>query len=265
MTTPQSIFIPTSVKPLLDIWSTLENSVVAAGPWQDVDVRGEFAIVRNTWIALAAMNNDKLNAFHRSKSALQTHETLCANRVQATYNDFVKKYNNTCLAKAIALSGLSTASPEAIVLHPGDPKTAHNPLEYALTLSKFNRQYWASAIAFLHYTREAFNLPKSSYTLNGIAKNIEERYFNPLLQSATRNWLTLLVIGGTALDLQVAREQLVAPYLDGTCSCTLFLSSATYDCNQYHPTEDLQRTFLRAVNHPRSDNKYIVSESDLGL
>ena len=267
MIVPQAIFSRSSLQPLLTIWEQLERAVNAAYPQpRSHDVRGEFAAIANAWSTLAQQNSETIDVFHKKKTQRQSHETACLSRVHETYNDFIKVYNAQRRAGAIALDGLSTAAPEDIALHPGAPAPTSDLIEHALVLAQFHRQYWASAIAFLHYAREALNLQDSGKTLAVIAQTIEDRYFTPLLHRATQQWLELLVIGGSAAELQVAREQLAAPYISGIYNCGTFLNSPMGSDRQHPMAAQFHTVFVRALSHPRSDPDSVENSTlDLGL
>ena len=267
MIVPQAIFSRASLEPLKTIWEQLERAVSAAYPHpRSHDVRGEFAAIANAWTALALTNSDMLAVVYKKKIQRQLHETTCAKRVQETYNDFLKGYNDQRRAGAIALGGMSTAAPEDIVPHPGVAGPTSDLIEYALDLTRYHRQYWASAIALLHYAREALNLHDSGKTLCAIAQTIEDRYFAPLLHRSTQQWLELLVIGGTAAQLQVAREQLAAPYIAGTYRCATFLVSPMSTDHPHSMEQQFQNTLVRAVLHPRSTPAPSIDVAlDLGL
>lgn len=267
MIVPQAIFSRDSIKPLLAIWSQLESEVSAAFPHpRNVDIRGEFSAIANAWQALANGNSDTLDQFHKNKARRQSHEDASAKRVQETYNDFLKGYNQQWRSNAVALGSLWTCASEDVVPYPGKASPTADPIEYALRLAHFHQQHWASALGFLHYIREIFNLHDANKLLGGVAKTIEERYFTPLHRQATQQWMTLLIIGGSAADLQLAREKLAAPYITGTYDTASFLNS-TLNSDAQHPLSGkMKQALSRAITHPRSDPEPVaVSSPDLGL
>lgn len=264
----QSIFTRASLQPLLNIWAQLERSVNAAYPQPRAhDVRGDFAAISDAWSALAQKNSDILDALGKTKAQRKAHEDLCAKCVHEKYNDFLAHYNAQRRTNAIALGGLSTTAVENIAPAPREPSSNDDPIVYALELAQFHRQYWSSASAFLDYAREVLNLREQTKTLSRVAQAIHDQYFTPLNTMANVQWLELLVIGGTAAALQVAREYLTAPYTSGSYPCRTFIANSMNRETQTAVAIKLKQAFVRAVSHPRSNPDTDVSYSrvDLGL
>lgn len=269
MIIPQVIFSRTSSQPLLDIWAKIEADVLKAFPRSHTNgVKGTFSTVTNAFKALAQENSDSLHLLQKTKTKRVAHESICAKRVQETYNDYLSEYNAQYRTKAIALGQLWTVSPTDVIAHPGTLAGDADPIDYALRLACFHRQHWTSAVGFMHYLREVLSLHEPTTTLAVTAKNIETRYLIPLTTRATEKWLTLLVIGGSAADLQLAREELAHPYNSGNYDSRAFLNSNLGSREQHPMAPRMQSALIRAVTHPRSNPDTLENTkniSDLGL
>jgi hypothetical protein len=207
-----------------------------------------------------------LAQFTRTKSQRESHEATCIKRVQDTYNESITGYNSTRRANAIALGSLWTGSFEDVIVHPGKPKQSKDPIAYALCLANYHHQYWTSALGFLQYIRDALNLHTHNKLLSSVAQTIEDRYFEPLQKQALNQWLTLLVIGGTADDLQLAREKLASPYISGVYDTSSFLNSPLRGYAQNPLSDQMRNSFQRALTHARSNpDSPADSLTDLGL
>lgn len=269
MMIPQAIFSRASLQPLLDIWAQIEADVLKAFPQsRSDDVNGEFSVLTNALKAMAQENSDLLSTFQKMKAKRLAHEDVCAKRVQATYNDYLDVHNTQYRSKAVALGQLWTVSPANVIAYPGTLAGDADPIDYALRLACFHRQYWASAVGFLYYLREIMNVREPTTMLAITAKKIEDRYLFPLNQRATEKWMKLLVIGGSVYDLQLAREELAGPYTSGNYDASAFLNSHLGSDNHHPMAPQMQSALMRAVTHPRStpDNlENTKNLSDLGL
>lgn len=267
MLVPHTIFTNASLRPLLRIWTKLQEATEAAFfHRRTFDIRGDFAVLANAWKSLAQDNTAYVLEHHKTKARIQSHEAAAAKRVQETYNDFLKGYNQQHRTNAVALGSLWTGAPEDVVAFPGKLLPTMDPITYALDLAHFHQQHWTNALGFLAYTREVLNLHEAHKTLTVVANNIEQHYFEPLHKQATTQWLTLLVIGGTADDLQLAREKLAAPYVSGTYDTRTFLNSPMGSDTPHAMSEQLRHAFVRGLSHPRSSPRTPPNSThDLGL
>lgn len=264
MIIPQAIFTPTSVAPLCSALDRLVSSLHAVqGRQRTADVRGEFAVLINALKSVAHDNDANLSQAYPKKAARLAHEIKCAERVQETYNDFLKLYNQQHNSEAIALEGLSLASPEKIRPMPGNATPSDDPIDHALNVVLYRRQFWASAIGLLHYLRSALNIQGNEKLLGRVAQGIEDSYLIPLERHAVQQWMTLLIVGGRPEQLQLAREQLAGPYVSGNYDPSVFLHLYPSDGHHINATA-LRKTFEMAVLHPRSSDTP-PSALDLGL
>lgn len=264
MIIPQAIFTPTSVAPLCSALDKIVSGLNAVhGRQRTADLRGEFAVLANALKSVAHDNDANLAQVYPKKATRLAHEAKCAERVQETYNDFLTLHNKQYHSDAIALEGLSLASPEKIRTAPGAMATAEDPIDHALNVVLYRRQYWSSAIGLVHYLRSALNIQDNDKLLGRVAQGIEDNYLVPLERHAVQQWMTLLIVGGRPEQLQLAREQLAGRYVSGSYDPSVFLH--VYPSDGHHPNaEALRKTFDLAVRHPRSSDGP-ASAVDLGL
>lgn len=265
MIIPQAIFTPASVAPLCSALDKIVSSLHAVhGRQRTADLRGEFAVLSNALKSVAHDNDANLEQFYPKKAARLTHEAKCAQRVQETYNDFLTLHNKQHRSEAIALEGLSLAPPDKIRTMPGHMAPSGDPIDHALDVVLYRRQYWSSAIGLVHYLRSALNIQDNDKLLGRVAQGIEDNYLVPLERQAVQQWMTLLIVGGRPEQLQLAREQLAGRYVSGNYDPSVFLH--VHPSEGHHPNaEALRQAFARATLHPRSDQQSSRVYPDLGL
>lgn len=265
MIIPKAIFTPASIAPLCAAWENIERSLNAVRARQRTgDLRGEFSVVANALKSVAHDNDGALMPLHPKKAARLAHETKCAERVQETYNDFLTLHNKQYHSEAIALEGLALVDPEKIRVLPGQMGPADDPIDHALNVVLYRRQYWASAIGLVHYLRSALDAQGTEKLLGKVAQDIEDNYLIPLERHAVQQWMTLLIVGGRPEQLQLAREQLAGRYVSGTYDASVFLHLHPSDSADPN-AEALRQSFARAIQHPRSGQDIAADNLDLGL
>lgn len=265
MIIPKAIFTPASIAPLCAAWENIERSLNAVRARQRTgDLRGEFSVVANALKSVAHDNDGALMPLYPKKAARLAHETKCAERVQETYNDFLTLHNKQYHSDAIALEGLALVDPEKIRVLPGQMGPADDPIDHALNVVLYRRQYWASAIGLVHYLRSALDAQGTEKLLGKVAQDIEDNYLIPLERHAVQQWMTLLIVGGRPEQLQLAREQLAGRYVSGTYDASVFLHLHPSDSAHLN-AEALRQSFARAIQHPRSGQDIAADNLDLGL
>lgn len=268
MSIRSAIFTPASIKPLLAAWNQIGQSVAYNHPRSasgDTDVLGMFNALGNALMAMGN-SNQELNAAHNvSKMKMAAHDDACIARVQEAYNSYLEDHNRRYHVNAIALGGLATCSPEKILVPADTWRQGDDPVQYALQQTLFKQQYWQSARGLLHFFREALELRDNHKMLTGVANTIENVHLGPLEKENNERWLTLLVLGGSAHDLQLAREKVAMPYIKGFQEVQVLLGTVSTTGSQNAVSQALLDAFSKGLTHPPSNPAESTGPGDLGL
>lgn len=268
MPVSSTVFTPASIKPLLGAWNQIGHSVAynhPRGAAGNTDVTGLFDALGNALMALGNTNHETNAAQNVSKMKMAAYDDLCIARVQEAYNSYLDDHNRRYHVNAIALGGLATCAPEKILAPAQAWRQGDDPVQYALQQTLFKQQYWQSARGLLYFIREALDLRDNQKLLTSVANSIEQIHLGPLEKENNERWLTLLVLGGSAHDLQLAREKVAMPYIKGFQEVQVLLGTVTTTGSQNAVSQALLDAFSDALTHPPSNPVNTSNPGDLGL